>query len=117
MKTNNFKFKWVYAVGALVLFIYLLTACGVNQAFQVTNVDADRLQNRGYGYTASVKELEAGYKLYVIKCGNCHNLVVPSKYTSSEWQLKYLTPELEKANVADEKEKKLITMFILSKAR
>jgi hypothetical protein len=117
MKTNNFKFKWVYAMSAAFLFAYFLTACSVNQAFQVTSVDADRLQNRGYGYTASVKDLEAGYKLYVIKCGNCHNLVVPSKYTSSEWQLKYLESELEKAKVTDEKEKKLIRMFILSKSR
>jgi cytochrome c5 len=117
MKTNNVKLKWIYAVSTTCISMYLLTACGVNQAFQVTSMDVDRLQSRGYGYTATAKELEDGYKLYVIKCGNCHNLVAPAKYTSSEWQLKYLPQELEKAKVVDEKEKKLITMFILSKAR
>jgi hypothetical protein len=117
MKTNNFKFKWIYAISAATFSIYLLIACGVNQAFQVTSMDVERLQSRGYGFAATTKDLDAGYKLYVIKCGNCHNLVAPAKYTSSEWQLKHLPQELEKAKVVDEKEKKLITMFILAKAR
>ncbi len=117
MKTNNIKFKWIYAVSTVIFLMYGLTACSVNQAFQITSADVNRLQNQGYGYTASAKELETGSKLYVVKCGNCHNLIVPSKYTNSEWQLNYLERELAKAKVEKATEKKLITAFILAKSR
>ncbi|MEO0042864.1 MAG: hypothetical protein RL329_2312 [Bacteroidota bacterium] len=117
MTTNNEKLKWIYGMGATCFCAYFWTACSVNQAFQITNADTERLQNRGYGYSASKKELEEGYKLYVVKCGNCHNLVIPTKYTSYEWKFKFLERELQTAKVEDEREKKLISMFILAKAR
>ena len=115
MKTNKVKLTVLYMASTLCFLLYVVSACGVNKEFQVTPQDADRLKNRGY--MASIKELGEGYKLYVTKCGNCHNLVAPSKYTSSEWQLTYINKEMEKAKVEDSKEKKLISMFILSKAR
>jgi hypothetical protein len=37
--------------------------------------------------TASLAELQAGRKLYVQKCGGCHTLFLPEKYTKQEWQL------------------------------
>jgi hypothetical protein len=95
--------------------MYGLLSCGVNKTLHVTTNDSERLKNRGY--MASTQELKEGYKLYVVKCGNCHNLVAPSKYTTSEWQLTYINKELEKAKVDDPKEKKLISMFIFSKSR
>ena len=115
MKTNKIKSTILYVASVLCVFMYALSACGVNKDFQVTAQDTDRLKNRGF--MASTKELEEGYSQYVKKCGGCHNLVAPSKYTSSEWQLTYINKEMEKAKVEDSKEKKQITMFILSKAR
>jgi hypothetical protein len=115
METNNHKFKILYIASIFCVILYVLPACGVSKDFQITANDTDKLKSRGY--MASTKELEDGYKLYVVKCGNCHNLVTPSKYTTSEWQLTYLNKELEKAKVDDPKEKKLISMFIFSKSR
>jgi nitrate/TMAO reductase-like tetraheme cytochrome c subunit len=115
MKANKIKLKVLYAMSLICVLVYSLSSCGVNKEFQVTANDSDKLKNRGY--MASTKELEEGYKLYVMKCGNCHNMVAPSKYTTSEWQLTYINKELEKAKVEDSKEKKLISMFIFSKSR
>ncbi len=36
--------------------------------------------------TTSLSELQAGRKLYVQKCGGCHTLFLPEKYTKAEWQ-------------------------------
>lgn len=35
---------------------------------------------------ALYSELKEGRKNYVQKCGNCHNLYLPEKYTNSEWE-------------------------------
>jgi hypothetical protein len=115
MKANNVKLKIIYTSSLICFFLYTLLSCGVNKEFLVTANDTDKLKGRGY--MASTKELEEGYKLYVVKCGNCHNIVTPSKYTTSEWQLTYMNKELEKAKVEDPKEKKLISMYIFSKSR
>jgi hypothetical protein len=37
--------------------------------------------------TASLTELLAGRKLYAHKCGGCHTLFLPEKYTKQEWHL------------------------------
>ena len=34
---------------------------------------------------ASLSELQAGRKSYIRKCGNCHTLYMPEKYTEAEW--------------------------------
>lgn len=33
----------------------------------------------------SIKDLLDGRALYISKCGNCHSLVVPEKYTAKDW--------------------------------
>ena len=36
--------------------------------------------------SASLSDLTSGRKLYINKCGSCHNLILPEKYTKREWQ-------------------------------
>jgi hypothetical protein len=36
---------------------------------------------------ASLSELQVGRKSYIQKCGSCHTLYLPEKYTKQEWQL------------------------------
>jgi hypothetical protein len=102
-------------IGAIYGVILTFVACSVNKDFQVTTNEVDVLRNRGY--MANVKELKEGYGLYVSKCGGCHNLYTPSKYTKSEWELNYLQKEFTKAKVDLENERKLISYFIYSKAK
>lgn len=113
MKIN--KINVIYAISTFCLFFYAATSCSINQDFQVTNIETQRLKNRGY--MATEDEVKDGYKLYVSRCGSCHNLIAPSKYTLSQWQLTYLPAEFVKATVEKENEKKLISYFIYSKAR
>ena len=35
--------------------------------------------------TTSLSELKLGRKLYIQKCGSCHTLFLPEKYTKQEW--------------------------------
>ena len=36
--------------------------------------------------SASLAQLQEGRKLYVQKCGSCHTLYLPEKYTKPQWQ-------------------------------
>jgi hypothetical protein len=109
------KMTIAYFMGIMSVFFYIVSSCGVNSAFQVTDAEVNRLQNRGYSATA--EELKEGYGFYVKRCGNCHHLKDPTQYTVSQWQLTHLPTEFQKAKVEVEKEKKLITYFVVSKAR
>jgi mono/diheme cytochrome c family protein len=37
------------------------------------------------GPGSDLAELQAGRKLYVSKCGGCHNLILPEKFTAVQW--------------------------------
>jgi hypothetical protein len=34
----------------------------------------------------SIDELREGRTAYINKCGGCHSLIVPEKYSSKEWK-------------------------------
>jgi len=48
--------------------------------------------------SASLTQLQAGRKLYVQKCGNCHTLHLPEKYSKPEWQ-HFLDEMQQKASI------------------
>jgi hypothetical protein len=116
MTLDNPKFNLASIASGLCFLFYVLSSCGVNQDFVVGEHDADKFFKRG-GEVVTFEELKEGSKLYIQKCGNCHNLIVPSKYTAAEWEKEHLTRELGKAKVEDDQEKKKITYFVLSKAK
>lgn len=116
MKISKIKSNLVLMAIGLCSFFYVLSACSVNKEFQVTQEDSDKFFKRGADFV-SLEDLQAGSKLYVLKCGNCHNLILPSKYTGAEWEKEYLAREFAKAQVEDDKEKKQITGFIMAKAK
>lgn len=112
---RNRKFNMFYVGSVLVTLLYVSMSCGVNQAFQVGDKEVFVLEKKGY--MTDVKELQKGYKMYVSRCGNCHALIEPSKYTLAEWDKKYLPVEFEKSKVEKEDEKKLISYYIYAKAK
>lgn len=59
---------------------------------------------------ASLGEMQAGRKLYVQKCGGCHTLYLPEKYTKTQWQ-HTLNEMATKASI-DTLEKKLIFKYL-----
>jgi len=36
--------------------------------------------------SANLSQLQEGRKLYIQKCGSCHTLYLPEKYTKLQWQ-------------------------------
>jgi hypothetical protein len=116
MTIKSIKINTIAVAGSFCFLFYVLTSCGVNKDFVVEEHDADKFFKRG-GEIVTYEELKDGSKLYIQKCGNCHNLIVPSKYTREEWEKTYFTREFEKAKVEDAAEKKKISYFILAKAK
>jgi hypothetical protein len=62
---------------------------------------------------ALYSELKEGRMNYVQKCGNCHNLYLPEKYTKSEW-VQWLG-KMEKKAKLSEKEKSSIFKYLTFK--
>jgi mono/diheme cytochrome c family protein len=61
---------------------------------------------------AQQQDLLAGRKLYVSKCGGCHNLHLPGEFSASAWE-KNISEMQEKAKISDE-QKKLILNYLTS---
>jgi hypothetical protein len=116
MKIKKIKINTIAVASLMCALFYVLSSCGVNQDFVVAEHDADKFFKRG-GDVVTFDELKSGSKLYIQKCGNCHNLIVPSKYTAAEWEKTYLPREFEKAKVEDAAEKKNISYFLYAKAK
>lgn len=60
--------------------------------------------------TASLTELQAGRKLYVHKCGGCHTLFLPEKYTKQEWQV--WVSEMAPKVAMDSTEERLVLKYL-----
>jgi hypothetical protein len=116
MKINRININTICVASGLCFLFYALSACGVSKDFVVEEHDADKFFKRG-GEVVTFEELKEGSKLYVQKCGNCHNLIIPSKYTREEWEKNYLTKEFDRAKVEDAEQKKKISYFILAKSK
>ena len=116
MKLYEIKFKIACVASSLGFLFYALSACTVNNEFQVSEQDIDKFWKRG-GEVVTFEELKEGSKLYIQKCGNCHNLILPSKYTAAEWDQEYLPKEFGKAKVEEVREKRLISAFVAAKSK
>jgi cytochrome c5 len=60
--------------------------------------------------SASLAQLQEGRKLYVQKCGSCHTLYLPEKYTKLQWQ-QFLNEMQQKASI-DNLEKEQILKYV-----
>jgi mono/diheme cytochrome c family protein len=58
----------------------------------------------------NIIDLQAGRKLYVSKCGSCHTLVLPEKYSADQWQS--LVDKMETKSKITPDEKKLIVGYL-----
>ena len=58
-------------------------------------------------------DLQSGYNIFVNKCGGCHLLYTPEKYSEERW-LKIIPDMAKKAKITEEQES-LLTKYILTK--
>ena len=61
---------------------------------------------------ASLTQLSEGYNLYKNKCGSCHYLYRPNKFSEEKWKQKI--PEMGKKAKLDSTQVQLITRYILT---
>ena len=64
---------------AIIILVISVVTFACTSALYVPNVNQETA-------SASLSELQSGRKLYVQKCGGCHTLFLPEKYTKAEWQ-------------------------------
>jgi hypothetical protein len=61
---------------------------------------------------ASLSQLNAGHTLYINKCGNCHYLHRPDKYSNEKWH--EMIPIMAKKAKLDSLQVDLITKYIFT---
>lgn len=85
-----------------LLIVFVVGACA--QALYIPSLaDSQNAQ-------VSIDTLVLGRELYVKNCSSCHNLYLPERFTSKEWEK--LIPEMQiKAKVNDE-EASIITLYL-----
>ena len=59
---------------------------------------------------ASLAQLQEGRTLYVNKCGSCHTLYLPEKYSKKEWQ--HWLDEMQEKAVIDTLQKQQILLYL-----
>ena len=59
-----------------VLLIFLSCSCSTPLYIPTENQETANV---------SLKDLKAGRSAYINKCGGCHTLIVPGKYSAMEW--------------------------------
>jgi len=60
----------------------------------------------------SLEKLQQGRQLYINKCAGCHNLYLPSGYTSKEWAP--IMDKMQSPGKIDDVEKELIMNYLNS---
>lgn len=63
----------------------------------------------------SIDTLMAGRKSYIMKCGSCHSLYLPERYTKSEWR-KTMDKMQERSKISVE-QKVVILKYLESKSK
>ncbi len=96
-----------------IIFLFI-TACTASQHLQPADADMAVAQQRIPGIT--MEGLQSGYKIYRTSCSGCHRLHDPKEYTANEW--KHILSEMfTKAKLAEDKQKELVSNFLLAKSR
>lgn len=91
------KARSILAFAVLVFLISCTSALYVPTASQQTE-------------SASLTQLQAGRKLYIQKCGNCHTLHLPEQYSKAQWQ--HFLDEMQQKASINNLEKEQILLYL-----
>lgn len=98
----------------IILLIFFVGACTASQHIKPAEDDLNLARKRVPGIT--MMDLHAGYKVYTTKCSGCHALHNPKEYSATQWK-PILSEMLAKAKMNDEREKKLVSDYLVAKSR
>ena len=99
---------------AVFTIVILIASCITTQHLQPAEVDLPVAQQRIPNITMT--ELHSGYKIYSINCSGCHRLHDPKEYTAGQWK-PILDKMFAKAKLSDDKEKQLVTNYLVAKSK
>jgi len=98
----------------IVAIVLCMAACTATQHLRPVDADLAAAQQRIPGIT--MNDLQNGYKIYVMNCSACHRLHDPKEFTADKWKT-ILLEMFSKAKITDEKQKQLVTNFLISKSK
>ena len=98
------KLKIITIILITVLLIYKCSTA----LYIPTSVDAQQLG-------ISLDSLRMGRVMYVNKCGSCHSLFLPERYTKSEWRVNLDSMQIR--SDLNDQQKKVILKYLESKSK
>ena len=84
-----------------LLLCVLILACNQSLYIPATDTVAD---------VTIIADLTMGRKLYINRCGSCHNLYTPQSFTSEKWREEMV--EMKKEAKIDDQEAELILKYL-----
>ena len=103
-KFNSDYYSLMFFKNGITTIILVLVLCGCTTALYVPT-EYDALEQN-----ISLNTLKTGRELYIYKCGSCHNLYLPDKYTRQEWIP--IMDKMQKRAKIDSSQKDLILKYI-----
>jgi hypothetical protein len=107
MKTSK---KKIFTVPLFLIPYILFLFCCTTPLLVPTETDLARAQNKWSNI--NLVSLKQGHALYVNKCGSCHYLYRPNKYSEEKWKKEM--PEMSQRAKISGEEQELILRYLLS---
>ncbi len=101
--------KSIAIVLSLAIAIASLASCAGSIPIP-TEADAEWASHTWTG--TSVHNLKNGRKLYIEKCGGCHSLSVPARYSVLEWE--HIMEKMKIKAAVSEEEKNLMMRYLVT---
>jgi hypothetical protein len=95
----------------LLIGVSLFFMCCAPVIIKPTLQDVDQAKQKWTDVT--LDQLNKGYSLYVAKCGSCHFLYKPTKFTEREWLEMF--PKMKIKAKIDDEQIDLIMKYIITK--
>lgn len=92
--------------------LVLLVAAGLISCVSALYVPT---QKDAVSQNTSLEKLQQGRGLYIKQCGSCHNLYLPSSYTSKAW--KPIMDRMQKRAHIDDSQKELIMAYLQTNSK
>ena len=92
------------------VFLFLLVACS-SRLMTSSSFDLQKMQEKEPSMT--LEKAIRGHNLYVQRCGSCHHLYEPARFTEKEWS-SILTKMIPKAKVTNPVNQQLLTNYLKS---
>ncbi|HEY4800306.1 MAG TPA: hypothetical protein VII99_14595 [Bacteroidia bacterium] len=99
------KFIYITAFG----FIAIELACCSTPLLIPSEQDAARTKTTETAVT--LEELKSGHELYIRKCGNCHYLYRPNRFTEEKWKAKIPKMAL-KAKISGDEQNRVLRYIL-----